>query len=328
MPIDDATFVPQAGACHSATQATFGGNAIGLLTGIQVTTDGERFRAALDPTLPGQPFAATQSGNLFRNNPRGSAVAQYAFVGDFGDDRGVSFSVDNGFTWRRSNAPCRPFPIQCRYGSFVNQQTWYVSGGNFPRNLDTTAENVTYHSEHFAYSTERSKVRVYHGLFKSQAPSLNDYTAYVWKTSDGGQTWSTVFSAIEQGYYMNGMDCSSNTRCWAAGDGRPFGSLIVATRDGGASWSRQLVLPPGTSMSSLVMLDDNEGWACGANLNTGQATFYRTLNGQTWTLHSSVPGFSCSSLNFVRRRDNGRLIGRATGFGLFDGASSTLVFRE
>ncbi|MDG5492628.1 YCF48-related protein [Psychroserpens sp. SPM9] len=106
------------------------------------------------------------------------------------------------------------------------------------------------------------------------------------KTTDGGQTWSTVT-----------LGADSNTRIWKIQeltDSVMYASVESFTptpeyyksKDGGQTWSLHSVSPPGFSgtIQGVGFLNESLGWVGGFN-----TTFYETTDqGQSWTYKPTV----------------------------------------
>ena len=76
------------------------------------------------------------------------------------------------------------------------------------------------------------------------------------KTTDGGQTWETVFqSAPTDTYYFNSIACSSETHCVAVAEGANYVDDCKAfvTFDGGETWTETLAgSVPSDAVSLMV----------------------------------------------------------------------------
>ena len=98
--------------------------------------------------------------------------------------------------------------------------------------------------------------------------------SYLLRTDDGGLTWRAV--------YLNGFDTNARLVRVMFADGANgwvFGEtgVIFATRDGGASWTRQTP-PTKHLLLGGTFIDDSHGWLVGAG-----ATIIHTSNsGATW----------------------------------------------
>ena len=126
------------------------------------------------------------------------------------------------------------------------------------------------------------------------------FVAAIQKTTDGGNTWETVFEAVDQGFMMDFIDCASPTSCVATGAGfnksHSPGSHVFTTTDG-KTFKETLYkpfTPTGAFSISAVQFvpgSPKEVWIA-ANYQSqegGYATFFYSSDaGLTWTEHAQV----------------------------------------
>jgi len=208
---------------------------------------------------------------------------------------GVQFSSDGGdtftgFDWNQGN-------ITARYDSFLDDQTGWISGGEFPSS-DNDAVDASFHhfNQHLAIANGRS-------MFKSPSNSQKKskeegyYAATLASTTDGGNTWTTLFNNTgtkREGFYFNGISFINTTHGWVVGEGsyqnQTSYAFIWGTTDGGQTWEEQLLVVGG-SFIQIRMTTDLSGWAVGGE-NVGaidmKGTYWKTTDGQTWTLDSAI----------------------------------------
>jgi photosystem II stability/assembly factor-like uncharacterized protein len=111
------------------------------------------------------------------------------------------------------------------------------------------------------------------------------YYGSISKTTDGGATWSEVYhSAATDNFYFNGIACSSDTHCVAAGEGASSeDNIALFTTDGGVTWTQSDVSfdTNVVSCTSVAWMSDTVGWL-GATAKTGrdlEGLFYKTTDG-------------------------------------------------
>jgi photosystem II stability/assembly factor-like uncharacterized protein len=114
---------------------------------------------------------------------------------------------------------------------------------------------------------------------------IADY-ALVW-TYDGGETWVEKPIPGALGVYPRGMDCTSVTHCWLAGEA----GVIIRTADGGDTWTHQETAVEG--LTSIDMLDEMTGWAVGQF-----GTIMHTSDGVTWVEQDSGVGSELNDVTF------------------------------
>ena len=185
-------------------------------------------------------------------------------------------TVNGGYTWT-------PLPMPPGNGS-VNQMEfqdefhgWVVQGGVA---YMTTNGGVSWQVVPNSYAIKFVDSQT--GWIVSDVPGPATYALQ--KTTDGGNTWSTMHLIFDD-IRVNDLDAVGDS-AWVVGEVRgesPWepvvGSYVVATSDGGATWSEQQV---GTSkgLSAVDFADEMNGWIVGDRV-------YRTSNGgATWAAQS------------------------------------------
>lgn len=193
---------------------------------------------------------------------------------------GVAYSRDAGITWAVSS----PVPVgYVRYGAFPTDQTWYVSSGIWS---DATTEvgqinlsaRLSVHPENRIIFNDKRTKRVKEGP--------TGWFGAVSKTTDGGKTWTQVFSSDLENdyYYFNGISCPSENHCVVVGEGEDAtgADLNVAytTFDGGLNWERTITAHD-ASMMGVDFVSENEGYvaATGKSGRNLAAQFYHTTDG-------------------------------------------------
>lgn len=123
------------------------------------------------------------------------------------------------------------------------------------------------------------------------------------KTTDGGKTWSTVFSKMGE-FYFNGIDCWDAMNCAAVGEadsGSAPGARIYVTSDGGKTWERTMFNAGAeNSIMAIKYISATELWASGGAMVSGIPGHFHhsTDGGKTWTM-DTVPGAYGTSLSFA-----------------------------
>ena len=127
---------------------------------------------------------------------------------------GVATSTDSGATWKLS---AQVPPAYARYGAFPSDNTWYVASGiwgSSADNLEGHRFSSRMHLDKRGYS--------YNEVAKGNTTALgaSGWFGAVSKTTDGGATWTQVFTTNEEDVlYFNGISCSSETHCVVVAEG-------------------------------------------------------------------------------------------------------------
>jgi len=226
----------------------------------------------------------------------GDGGHKYGVTGQYGRKQGVAFSVNGGRTFNSFDAQL--FTL-ARYGAFPTDTTWYVAAGEWPSNNTAASAGKQRHMR-----LRRTEYLNADGTLNTaaiKAPAGNDdgYKAQISKSTDGGKTWTSVFS--ENGtFYFNGIDCSPNNEnnCCAVGeasDTAESGARIHCTSDGGKTWTRTFWAPSTSkihfSLIEIRFSSDTEAWAVGGEMTqfSPNAWFIHTTDGgKTWTADSTI----------------------------------------
>jgi hypothetical protein len=146
--------------------------------------------------------------------------------------------------------------------------------------------------------------------------SSTSWDAQVARTTDGGKTWSVVYSKLNGQFYFNGIECTSTQQCCVVGETGDSstasgGTYIWCTADGGDTWTESLLdNDPDSSLTDIAALGPQEYWAVGGEFawyGIANPHFYHTLDGgASWTLTNGtnmstqyaiavdcVPGAAC-----------------------------------
>eukprot|EP00730_Choanoeca_flexa_P003467 TRINITY_DN11416_c4_g7_i2.p3 TRINITY_DN11416_c4_g7~~TRINITY_DN11416_c4_g7_i2.p3 ORF type:complete len:301 (+),score=87.58 TRINITY_DN11416_c4_g7_i2:2095-2997(+) len=194
-----------------------------------------------------------------------------------------------------------------RYGAYPSDDVWYLTAGEFPGETpDDDEPNDDLPDDKMARRMQRTVHMDENGHFKLNGKQTrpgyrngtdNGYKAQLVKTADGGKTWETQI-AVNNSYYFNGIDCTSENHCCAVGEAAdpPYlGAGIHCTFDGGKTWDQTFYMPyeqrEGFSLIDIRFANDQVGWAVGGELVSiaPKAYFVETLDGgKTWNADKHV----------------------------------------
>lgn len=195
-----------------------------------------------------------------------------------------------------------------RYGDYPSSTTWYITEGTWPSSsLDSSPFLHAFpNSESGFEMTSNVHVgKIDHAKVASSNKDANGngYLANIYKTTDGGKTFSKVFeSTSTDQFYFNAISCGSETNCVAVAEGEVTANKVIQhttfaymTSDGGASWSK--VFDGGYTYMSIIpvkMISETEGWMGPSGYLPGSKTqvvtdfMFTSDGGATWTIDQSL----------------------------------------
>eukprot|EP01084_Bolivina_argentea_P000318 603_1 len=311
---DGASMIMAIGMGGSAFNPHGAVGGIGLGNGVQYAKNASTFMPSYVPTL----FVVTQ-------DIRSTKDGQQVLVIDNAGSNAVLYSADGGAAFEEKKITATlPKQALARYGALVDANTWFVTLGNWPSKKQSTA-SVHYQSARVsAMKTTEGKAKRVSEKMNSRVlknGTADGYSAAVAKTTDGGATWTTVFSA-ETNFYFNAIDCVSETLCVAVGEGMNAGAgaHIYRTTDG-STFTQVLELPSGQngmySMMSLEFASTTQVWAAGSIEGGGSSSglfYYSGDAGKTWQRNAKLANIGdVTDLSFTAGG-----IGFATAVTVFD----------
>lgn len=282
------------GGTRSAPHGSIGG--MGLGNGIQYPVNATTFEPSLVPEL----MVVTQ-------DVRASSNGMDVLVVDNAGSNAVLFSSNGGVAFSEKKITSK-MPASCtgaRYGAMLSATTWYVTLGSWPSNKEEKA-SATFHPMSARVSMQRDALtgktkRVSKNMISrvqqpiiSAGPSNDIYTAVIAKTTDGGNTWTNLFSAATN-FYFNAIDCISPTQCVAVGEGFDSGAGVhIYHTDNGKTFTQVFSMSSSSagtfSLMSVEYASTTEVWAAGSTQSSfaAQALFVQSKDGgKTWKVYAS-----------------------------------------
>ena len=245
----------------------------------------------------------------------------------------VLYSSDSGQTFapKPLGVPLVTRGTGLRYGAIPSDDVWFVTAGNWP-SMQLTGEDAVFAargaataggvlassgfgaSDVYALSERlailrdpatgklQHKVRDMMKVAKTAggappAPkagaSTDGYAAQIFRTTDGGKTFKSVFEDTGN-FYLNGIECTDVKTCYTVANGAEA-VYIYGTKDGGDSWRVVFELPrTAESYYSLMSIGVTEGTviaAGGGQVGDAYESFTLTSDdGETWNRQPGLDG--------------------------------------
>jgi photosystem II stability/assembly factor-like uncharacterized protein len=194
----------------------------------------------------------------------------------------VLATTDGGQTWGAQTLPATPygpFPwvrrISCM--STANYHCWAVSPA-FGGVLATADGGATWSVQSIPAPTgglgispedvrfATASVGYFVGGDQCGGFGVTECPGFIYKTGDGGSTWTEVFGGEP---YMDGISCTDTNHCWAAASTFVTG-VVKATTDGGTTWTTQALPGFAGELNAISCSPYATGvrcWAVGDNGN-------------------------------------------------------------
>jgi len=296
----------------------------------QYTTTGNNFQLADIPSFLATAFVG--SGVV-----RGSSPTHATLVGTvFPAGSWVVFESRNGGqTYTRRNLPSWGLFPYARYISMPSATTWYVTAGSWPR--ENLGDDVIPVTQHVNYRRVNNTYRLHYPnldrlsasrrLNQAPCPGCDGFNTMVWKTTDGGVTWSNMLNISYGSYYLNTINCLDVNNCWTVSGGDL--NVILQTSDGGVTWTERYrkVAEFGEDLMDVKFVNAREGFVAGSIVsgNFGGFVLHTTDGGVTWS-RDQWGSYALMALDMYVNPQTGKIEGHATAFRGERGA--TLVYRE
>jgi len=204
-----------------------------------------------------------------------------------------------------------------RYASSPSKDVIYLTAGTWPQKPSPPSPPSVSGEESVALS-RNVRVRRSDGWMKARfeplaepaAANASGYTAELWKSEDGGQTWTALLQS-EGEFYFNDIDCADETTCVAVGEGFSAdgstspGARVYMTTDG-KTFTLKHQGADGSSLMAAKAISKTEHWAGGSSksgaLTAPVLALHSTDGGATWANDpsaSKVHGQMITAMDFA-----------------------------
>ena len=265
------------------------------MLGTEYSTDGDAFKGSKGGPLVSQSIKSYSDGRVI--------VA---------DENAVYLSADGGKTYSKKAVTPSILVTPGRYAAAPSANVMYLTAGQWPSSSNKTEAETTLKltselsikKRTFANGGSRFALEL--GASQYAAPNPAPPTGYgadIYKTADGGKTWTSVFHDAGN-FYFNGIDCFDEKTCIAVGEGfghdgsKAPGSRIYGTTDGTTWTLLKSDAVDGSSLMAAKMLSATSHVA-GGRLSAG-LSYHSTDGGKTYVMKGSkVKGQMITDLSFI-----------------------------
>eukprot|EP01084_Bolivina_argentea_P036225 67049_1 len=203
----------------------------------------------------------------------------------------VSISNDKGFTW--DHHTITGLNNGSRYCALPTSKVWYATAGFWVEDDDN--KNHMHLTSKLTIDKQTGDVLFKnHKRAKIKRRRMQDefMWAEIWKTSDGGNTWTRQY-ADDNRFYFNAIDCCDETHCIAVAEGdaesgsNESGTRIFMTSDG-TNWQQMYYdNEDASSLMAAHCISDMEAYAGGGDIEGGRGFggyfLHTTDGGKTWS---------------------------------------------
>ncbi|KOO21618.1 hypothetical protein Ctob_005986 [Chrysochromulina tobinii] len=177
--------------------------------------------------------------NVFPPDLASQSIKSYNHLGAKGgrsimaSPGGVCLSNDMGETYKCKDHVPFKYGKAGRYVAWPSPEVIYITAGSWP--TESPSENVHYLSSRLRMVKRDAvkgvaSVALEVGPFNKTGPVNGMYTAELWKSSDGGDTWENLISDTGN-YYFNDIDCFDDKHCFYMVHTEPTdGSSLMAVK--------------------------------------------------------------------------------------------------
>jgi len=277
-----------------------------ILNGITYTTTGTNFLAsqfndllALSLTLGAEVISGVRDA--------------YGIAGEFANllseelIQGTLITVNGGQSYRLVVINNAPDFFTVVSGSYPTNQVWYLAGANDVSRAGDISAVELLRKRGVHLTTEQSNCTAVRQLdqllkdtekkikpFKKVVPAEMKLGGGVFKTTNGGVTWTRVFDTSN--FNPTQIQCPTINNCYLIGTG----ITIVVTTDGGITWRPSYTTnDPSEEIYDISCATATECYATGGKLSELAGWFLYTNNaGASWTKIQAPSGVYPNAISF------------------------------
>ncbi len=246
-----------------------------------------------------------QSGWFWQNNIPSGFYRKIIFVNDsVGFINGVHPNVacwktiDKGLTWNTFDIPGAGTGTYCMY--FLNENTGWISGNGL---FKTTNGALSWNVQNIPISTDGISTVYFLDQFTGFVSIIrfsSQTEGILFRTSDSGQNWINIYNQM----FTEEITFIDSKTGFACGyDMNNAYGIVRKTTNAGITWYTS-VYPVGMTYTPSIFFTGDTGYLCN---NVGKI-YQSNDTGETWTLSSTLGGFSLHDIYFINP-DTGWTVG-------------------
>lgn len=246
-------------------------------------------------------YKSTDGGTVWSNIPTTINYASHfsvyfkdANTGFIGGDAGsFYFTSDGGSTWSSRPAPATDQLM--KEIQFNDPELFLVGDKN---NLyRTTDYGLNWDVLNFSGSAPPDNIiNSMYSIDKiSNTIVITGFTGLIYKSTDDGNTWSTISTSKHKNYLSGIYANSASSKIWVVGDAGP--NSVLYSSDFGNTWSTNFGGAQTENYRDIDFLNDNTGYICGE----GGSIIKTTNSGVNWI---SIPSITIQAANAIEAVDN------------------------
>lgn len=287
---------------------------LGLVMGIdQADTPFGVVTTGLDGSAYSTDGDSFYRSNVFPPDLASQSIKSYNHLGAKGgrsimaSPGGVCLSNDMGETYKCKDHVPFKYGKAGRYVAWPSPEVIYITAGSWP--TESPSENVHYLSSRLRMVKRDAvegvaSVALEVGPFNKTGPVNGMYTAELWKSSDGGDTWENLISDTGN-YYFNDIDCFDDKHCVAVAEGfgedgsEMPGAHVFHTTDGNKFYMVHTEPTDGSSLMAVKMLSEDEFHVGGRLISPSALGLHSTDGGASFIkLGAGIRGEMITAMSF------------------------------
>jgi photosystem II stability/assembly factor-like uncharacterized protein len=249
-------------------------------------------------------------------------------------------SFKTGLVWAQWDTLAKPLGFSFRSIAFAkNGQVWVggSKGAIFRSNESGKVFEKIYDEKFRNHDFRGIQITDNQTIWLMTSGPAEEGKAFVFNSTDNGQTWNVNFNSSDQGVFFDGLAFGSNKKGVLLGDPIKEEGYLLITKNGGKSWQKVENLPKMKPLeasyaasNSSIVLHKKQIWFC-----TQNRLFYSKNFGKSWkSIASPFENGTMQGIYAIKRNSEGKIVAvggdyngkeAATQFGSFEPKKQTWI---